>query len=281
MKSVFKRLSISNDDLRPRLSSRVIKELPTRQEVLKAQGSDLESRARNRRMFGSLLGTLHKFCQEESRLKLKEDKKAQVEKKLEQQQLLEREALRKERDFLLINRQKKHAKITTLELKLNRLKDFTAFEKTLNSFKYCIKTKTKPSIYYRPYKYSKKTQLLLSDSRETLLTEMTNRKIMLNNELKEFDFENDTDNKIVKGTAFSQKTLNLNKPCAIQGKLSIVIPLPRMYVFLIKLFGIIPTAVWKWLKRHLVVAYFKLTSFCRRNGVQRKRVQEFERTNFN
>lgn len=219
VKSVFKRLSISNDDLRPRLSSRVIKELPTRQEVLKAQGSDLESRARNRRMFGSLLGTLHKFCQEESRLKLKEDKKAQVEKKLEQQQLLEREALRKERDFLLINRQKKHAKITTLELKLNRLKDFTAFEKTLNSFKYCIKTKTKPSIYYRPYKYSKKTQLLLSDSRETLLTEMTNRKIMLNNELKEFDFENDTDNKIVKGTAFSQKTLNLNKPCAIQGEM--------------------------------------------------------------
>nr|XP_014101320.1 pinin [Bactrocera oleae] len=219
IKSVFNRLSVPNDGLRPRLSSRVIKELPTRQEVLKAQGSDLESRARNRRMFGSLLGTLHKFCLEESRLKLKEDKKAQVEKKLEQQQLLEREALRKERDLLLMEQQKKQTKITTLELKINRLKDFTAFEKSLNSFKSCIKTKTMPSIYYRPYKYCKKTELLLNNSRESLQAEIRYRKIMLDNELKEFDLLNVSDDKIIRGTAFSQQTTKLNKPCGIQGEM--------------------------------------------------------------
>ncbi|XP_011213418.1 pinin [Bactrocera dorsalis] len=218
-KSVFNRLSVSSDDLRPRLSSRVIKELPTRQEVLKAQGSDSESRARNRRMFGCLLGTLHKFCQEESRLKLKEDKKAQVEKKLEQQQLLEREALRKERDFLLIKRQKKQANITTLELKINRLKDFTAYEKTLNNFKSCIKTKTEPCIYYRPYKYCKKTELLLNSSRELLQTEIRKRKILLDNELKEFDLLNGSNERIVKGTAFTQNTTKLNKPFGIQGEM--------------------------------------------------------------
>uniref|UniRef100_A0A0K8UPW9 Pinin n=2 Tax=Bactrocera latifrons TaxID=174628 RepID=A0A0K8UPW9_BACLA len=217
-KSVFNRLSISND-LRPRLSSRVIKELPTRQEVLKAQGSDSESRARNRRIFGCLLGTLHKFCQEESRLKLKEDKKAQVERKLEQQQLLEREALRKERDFLLIKRQKKQEKITTLELKINRLKDFTAYEKTLNNCKSCIKTKTEPSIYYKPYKYCKKTEILLISSQELLQTEIRKRKILLDNELKEFDLLNESDERIVKGTAFTQNTTKLNKPFGIQGEM--------------------------------------------------------------
>ncbi|XP_011188219.1 pinin [Zeugodacus cucurbitae] len=220
VKSVFNRLSISNDDLRPRLSSRVIKELPTRQDVLKAQESDLESRARNRRMFGSLLGTLHKFCQEESRLKLKEDKKAQVEKKLEQQQLLEREALRKERDCLLLNRQKKQEKITAIELKLNRLKDFTAFENTSKNCRGCIKTKTKPSLFYRPYKFSKKTQFLLNNSRQSMESEMRSRKIMLNSELKEFDFENDTEDNNDKGTASNQNTINIiNKPCLVQGEL--------------------------------------------------------------
>lgn len=71
-KIVLNRISKGEDALwlpTPRINSRVIRELPSREEIVEAQGMDSESRARNRRMFGSLLGTLQKFCQEESRLK--------------------------------------------------------------------------------------------------------------------------------------------------------------------------------------------------------------------
>lgn len=52
-KSVFSRLSGPpgrDDDVKPKINSRVIRELPTREEIVNAQGSDAASRARNRRM---------------------------------------------------------------------------------------------------------------------------------------------------------------------------------------------------------------------------------------
>lgn len=85
--NVFKRLSDRpstrhyEDDLselhNKQLISKVIvtpKEVPTRQDVLKAQSADEKSKARNRRMFGALLGTLQKFRQEETKLKPKVSK---------------------------------------------------------------------------------------------------------------------------------------------------------------------------------------------------------------
>lgn len=53
------------EEKRARVSSCVSRELPSRADVLKVQTGDEAARNRNRRMFGSLLGTLHKFKQEE------------------------------------------------------------------------------------------------------------------------------------------------------------------------------------------------------------------------
>lgn len=168
-KSIFKRLSSptirsTEDESRPRLTSRVIRELPSRQEIVAAQSTDSASRARNRRMFGSLLGTLHKFCQEESRLKQKEEKKAQIEKKLEEQEILERESLKKERETLFIDRKRKQTEIRRLESKISRIKDYETWETSTLNLKNFIKTKTSPSIYYRPKLLSKKTEKLLTES---------------------------------------------------------------------------------------------------------------------
>lgn len=56
---------------RARVPSAVCRELPTRAAVLRAQGDDEQARKRNRRIFGSLLGTLQKFKQEEIVLQTK------------------------------------------------------------------------------------------------------------------------------------------------------------------------------------------------------------------
>lgn len=71
--SVFNRLSDKVPDVPQKgLISKVIvtpKEIPSREEALQAQNKDEKFRARNRRMFGALLGTLQKFQQEETKLK--------------------------------------------------------------------------------------------------------------------------------------------------------------------------------------------------------------------
>ncbi|XP_018575007.2 pinin [Anoplophora glabripennis] len=75
--SIFKRLSTAvqedvHQNLQKQLISKVIvtsREVPSREDALEAQKKDEKFRARNRRMFGALLGTLQKFQQEETKLK--------------------------------------------------------------------------------------------------------------------------------------------------------------------------------------------------------------------
>lgn len=169
-KSVFSRLSgPPNRDLefeKPRIYSRVIKEQPTKQEIVAAQTGDEKSRARNRRIFGSLLGTLQKFSQEESKLKSKEEKKAQIEKKLEEQQKVERENLRKEKQCLYTDRKRQQLEIRALETKMNKMKDLEAWEETKKPLANYIKTKTKPYIYYLPKKMDSKTEKKLKECQE-------------------------------------------------------------------------------------------------------------------
>ncbi|XP_058838236.1 pinin isoform X2 [Topomyia yanbarensis] len=169
-KSVFSRLSgPPNRDIeyeKPRIHSRVIKEQPTRQEIVAAQGSDEQSKARNRRIFGSLLGTLQKFSQEESKLKSKEEKKAQIEKKLEQQQKTERENVRKQKQSLFTGRKRQQLEIRALETKMIKMRDFESWEDSKKPLAKYIKTQTKPQIFYLPKKLDAKMEMKLKDSQE-------------------------------------------------------------------------------------------------------------------
>lgn len=170
-KSVFSRLSGPpgrDEESKPKINSRVIRELPTREEIVNAQGSDAASRARNRRMFGSLLGTLQKFCQEESRLKPKEEKKAKIEKKLEDQQLKERENMKKERQDLFLSRKRQQMEIKMLETKMMRMKELAMWEEAKKPLTNFIKTKAKPKIYYMPKVLDKKSEKKLADCRASL-----------------------------------------------------------------------------------------------------------------
>lgn len=180
--SVFKRLSdrpvrhfdneypegIANKN---HLISKVIvtpKEVPSRQDVLAAQGADEKSKARNRRMFGALLGTLQKFRQEETKLQSKVEKRAQLEKKLEDQEIKEREELKKERQDLFLNRKRKQAEIRMIELKMTRMKEHAEWEEKQKPLINFIQTKSKPHLYYLPKILNAKCKELLENNKQSI-----------------------------------------------------------------------------------------------------------------
>nr|XP_023012444.1 pinin [Leptinotarsa decemlineata] len=171
--SVFKRLSekVVDDELvvpHRGLISKVIvtpKEIPSREEALEAQSKDEKFKARNRRMFGALLGTLQKFQQEETKLKPREQKRAQLEKKIEEHEIKEKEEVKKERQELFLSRKKKQAEIKIIELKMLRMKEYSAWEETQKPRTNFILTKTKPHIHYLPRRMTNETKKLLEESK--------------------------------------------------------------------------------------------------------------------
>lgn len=149
---------------RPKISSRVTKEIPRREDVVAAQ-SDEQSRARNKRIFGSLLmGTLNKFSQDESRLKGRVEKKAIIEKKVEEQELRERETIKQERRNLFIDRKKRLMEVRLLEIKMERMQDLAVFEEAHKQTRQFIRTTAGPKIFFLPKHMNETTTKLLQDS---------------------------------------------------------------------------------------------------------------------
>ncbi|CAB3248587.1 unnamed protein product [Arctia plantaginis] len=192
-KTVFSRLSARVHDSdgeedgpgnkRARVPSAVCRELPTRAAVLRAQGDDEQARTRNRRIFGSLLGTLQKFKQEEIGLQTKEDKKAQVERKIEEQARLEKEREQKERKTLFAEREHKKATIKALEAKMGRVQEFEKWEASQKNLGNFILTKSKPHVYWLPKKMSDKANEKLDASKKYHEKYMTKKKQELQEEL--------------------------------------------------------------------------------------------------
>nr|CAD7410579.1 unnamed protein product [Timema poppensis] len=157
--------------LKPAISSRVIatpRELPSRQEVMAAQSKDERNKARNKRMFGALLGTLQKFRQEETRMKDKEEKRAIVEKKLEENAKREKEELKKERQELFQERKRKQAEIKKIEFKMLRIKEQEEWESKHRHLLNFIQTRAKPHIFYLPKVQNLKTEERLVASQKVV-----------------------------------------------------------------------------------------------------------------
>lgn len=177
----------ADDFPRPKISSRVItkEQPPASRENALAMQSRNKDLARNKRMFGSLLGTLQKFRNEED--KGVQEKRAKIEMKIEKQQLEVKEKLKKEKDTLIVTRRRKQLEIKTLEIKMEMLqclKNWEEHQQGLNSF---IATKTKPQLYFIPKIMSPVTEALLKESQaqQQLMIEEKRREI--NEEIKSLE----------------------------------------------------------------------------------------------
>nr|CAH7724625.1 unnamed protein product [Callosobruchus chinensis] len=192
--SVFKRLSDKVDDTHPiqhgpqrGMISKVIvtnKEIPSREEAIVAQNRDEKFKARNRRMFGALLGTLQKFQQEETKLKPREEKRAQLEKKIEEHEIKEKAEIKKERQELFLSRKRKQAEIKVIELKMLRMREYVVWEESQKPRMNFITTKAKPQIHYLPRRMNDKSKELLEKSKAEIEKILEKKKEQIASELQ-------------------------------------------------------------------------------------------------
>lgn len=137
------------------LSSKIMK---SRNEVLAAQQGDQVTKERNRRMFGSLLGTLQRFKKEETQLKDKEEKKAKIERRLEEEALKEKESLVVKKRELFMLRKQQQRDIKNIEIKMGLVRNFEVFERQIKCTMNFIKTEFDPSVFYLPKIHNEKTE---------------------------------------------------------------------------------------------------------------------------
>ncbi|GAB6026037.1 hypothetical protein CHUAL_012247 [Chamberlinius hualienensis] len=165
--------SADEDELptKPTVQSSVVahpKEQKTRKDCIEEQKPDAKGLARNRRMFGLLVGTLQKFQVEEKQKQHKEQKRVEIEKKLEDKVEREREDLKKERKELFLERKKRQAELRRLEYKMELAKQLEEWVQNRKSLTNFIATKATPILYYLPAKHNEVTQRLLDESKKKI-----------------------------------------------------------------------------------------------------------------
>lgn len=199
--SAFSRIHVSDrNDLvsdnetparKPTLQSSVIattREVKPRTQALEEQKSDKKSLARNKRMFGMILGTLQKFQNEESMRKdTQSQKRVEIEKKLDEKAEEERNALRRERRELFLVRREKQAQIRRIEHKLLRVEIHQDWERSHQHLGNFIQTKTKPHIFYLPAKHYPESEKRLQETKDKYRLIVAEKRAKVQKELSEID----------------------------------------------------------------------------------------------
>lgn len=97
-----------------------------------------------------------------------EDKKAEVEARVEEAKRREKEELRRERQQLFLSRKRQLAEVRALETKLARTRQFNEWRAAQLPLASFIRTNTQPPIYYLPKKKDLKTDSLLEQCAKEL-----------------------------------------------------------------------------------------------------------------
>ncbi|XP_054152947.1 pinin-like isoform X2 [Oppia nitens] len=175
---------------KPTVQSSVVaptREVKPRTQALEEQKKD-KSLARNKRMFGMILGTLQKFQNEESSKRDTQTmKRVEIEKKLDEKAEQEKIALKKERRELFLIRREKEAQIRRIEHKMERVEIHREWERSHQHLSNYIQTKTKPNIFYLPAKQTPETEKRLQESKDKYRLIVAEKRAKVQKELAEID----------------------------------------------------------------------------------------------
>merc|ERR1719402_577698 len=160
-----------------------------RKEVMEQQKGDTKAVARNKRMFGNLLGTLQKFTKDEVKQKAVVEKQKEVLKKVEEKTEREKEDMRNRKRELFEEQKRKKKDIQILQIQLKRTEEFEAWEASKKSEVNFIRTKGEPgpAVYWLPKGHSEKTKGLLDESRETVEKELEEKREAFEQELVQIE----------------------------------------------------------------------------------------------
>merc|ERR1711962_901782 len=149
-----------------------------RKEALEQAKGDTKTAARNKRMFGNLLGTLQKFTKDEVKKKDVVEKQKDKIKKVEEKNEREKEEMRNRKRELFDEQKKKKKDIQIIQIQLKRTEEFEAWQNSKKSEVNFIRTKNETGlpIYWLPKNMSEKTEGLLAESRATIEKEMEEKK---------------------------------------------------------------------------------------------------------
>lgn len=136
----------------------ILQDVKSREETIEQQKSDNKVVARNRRMFGALVGTLQKFNKEEIKKKDVLEKKKEVEKNVEEKVEKEKEEIKNKKRELFYEQKKKKKDIQIIQIQMKRVEEYEIWEKSKQFEGNFIRTKAEPDIYWLPKNHSEKTR---------------------------------------------------------------------------------------------------------------------------
>ena len=156
----------------------------SRKEALEQAKGDTKSAARNKRMFGNLLGTLQKFTKDEVKQKEVVEKQKVALLKVEEKTEREKEEMRNRKRELFDEQRKKKKDIQILQIQLKRTEEFEAWEASKKSEVNFIRTKGEQNpIYWLPKNHSEKTEGLLSETKTAVEKELEEKREAFEQEL--------------------------------------------------------------------------------------------------
>lgn len=175
---------------KPTVQSRVVAkhlQAKSRKATIDDQNATAKIKARNRRMFGALIGTLEKFKTEEKKRENVVSMKAQIEQKVEAATEEERERIKKEKEMLFVTRREKQIELRCLEKKLERSETHKVFEEAHEKMLNFMKTKAMPPIFFLPTSHTPVSKQYFEEARKELKALLDLKKAELDADLKEIE----------------------------------------------------------------------------------------------
>merc|ERR1712110_902723 len=159
-------------------------EQKSREDAMGEQKLDKKETQRNKRMFGSILGTLQRFRADESKDKDRDLKKRKIEAKIDQKSEKEKEEAIRQKKELFEDKKKKEREIKVLQVQMKRAEEFETWERNKRKEQKYIRTKNcSRKIYFLPKEHNDATLTALENTMDEIDEEIQAARELFEEEL--------------------------------------------------------------------------------------------------